>query len=114
MRKTVIIIVLIITNLVSGYVIFKPKKQIQVQEYINKIDSLETELSSIKIKRDSIRERIDTIIVRIKQNEKIYKDTIISINNNSTNHDYVFFTEYLKWNSNRLNSINNSGSIKGN
>ena len=114
MRKTekVILIFFILTSLALGYIIFKPEKQ--TPDYSERIDSLESELSSIKTKRDSIAGRIDTTIIKIEQNEKSYKETISNIINNTTSDDYIFFINYLKWNRERFDSINNSSSTEGN
>ena len=114
MRKAekVILIFFIFTSLALGYILFKPEKQ--TPDYSKRIDSLESELSSIKIKRDSIAERIDTTIIKIKQNEKSYKETISNIVNNTTSDDYIFFINYLKWNRERFDSINNSNSTERN
>lgn len=114
MRKTekVILFLLIFTNLALGYLILKPEKQVQAPDYLNKIDSLRFELSSIKYKRDSVKERIDTTIIKIEKNEKHYKETISNIINNTTSDDYIFFINYLKWNRERYDSISDSISIK--
>ena len=111
-KEGLIVILLIFNSLALGYIIFKPEKQ--NPDYSKRIDSLESELSSIKTKRDSIAGRIDTTIIKIKQNEKIYKETISNIINNTTSDDYIFFINYLKWNRERFDSINNSSSTEGN
>ena len=115
MRKAekVILVFLIFTSLALGYIIFKPEKQVQTPNYSERIDSLESELSSIKSKRDSIAGRIDTTVIKIEQNEKSYKETISNIVNNTTSDDYIFFINYLKWNRERFDSINNSDSTEG-
>lgn len=114
MRKAtnVILALSIIVNIILGFIILKPKKQIQ--EYPKKIDTLESEISKIKIKRDTIRERIDTTIIKIKENEKYYKETVSVINSNNINDDYIFFINYLEWNRERLNNNIDTLSIKRN
>lgn len=116
MQKTekVILIFFIFISLALGYIIFKPEKQVQTPDYSEKIDSLKSEISSIKVKRDSIAGRIDTTIIKIEQNEKNYKETVSNIINNTTSDDYIFFINYLKWNRERFDSINNSSSIERN
>lgn len=109
--ERIILIVSIIINIIVIYIVCKPSKQISNN---SKIDSLELVLDSIKVKRDSIREHIDTIIIKIKTNEKYYKETVNTIIRNDVNDDYVFFLNYLKWNRARLDSISDTIAIKGN
>lgn len=116
MRKVekVILIFFIFTSLALGYIIFKPEKQVKTTDYSERIDSFESKLSSIKSKRDSIAGRIDTTVIKIEQNEKNYKETISNIINNTTSDDYIFFINYLKWNRERFDSINNFNSTERN
>lgn len=106
--EKVILAFFILISLALGYTIFKPEKQIQTLDYSKRIDSLESELSSIKNRRDSIAGRIDTTVIKIEQNEKNYKETVSNIINNTTSDDYIFFINYLKWNRERFDSVNNS------
>ena len=106
--EKVILAFFIFISLALGYIVFKSEKQVQTPDYSERIDSLESELSSIKSKRDSIAGKIDTTVIKIKQNEKSYKETISNIINNTTSDDYIFFINYLKWNRERFDSINNS------
>lgn len=105
----VILILSITANLVLVFILLsKPKvRESNSRVYIEKIDSLELELSLIQQARDSIRGSIDTTIVKIDNNNRDYEETRDIILSNSVNDDYVFFTEYLKWNKERLDSINN-------
>lgn len=105
----VILILSITANLVLGFILLsKPKiRESNSRVYIEKIDSLELELSLIQQARDSIRGSIDTTIVKIDDNNRDYEKTRDIILSNSITDDYVFFTEYLKWNKERLDSINN-------
>lgn len=105
----VILILSITANLVLGFILLsKPKvRESNSRVYIEKIDSLELELSLIQQARDSIRGSIDITIVKIDNNNRDYEETRDIILSNSVNDDYVFFTEYLKWNKERLDSINN-------
>ena len=76
----VILIISIVINIILGFVLISrcPRHYtVNPNIYINKIDSLELELANIYRTRDSIRCAIDTIL------------------SNSTNDDYLFFTEYL-------------------
>lgn len=110
MQKAVLIISIIL-NLILGYIILKPKKQ--PTNYQEKVDSIEVKIDSIKSKRDSIKVKIDTITIKIKDNEKQYKKDVNTIISNNSDEDYLFFINYLKWNRERHDSINNSSSIKG-
>lgn len=110
MRKCFYVLI-VVSILVLGYFTFKSKK---VDSNIKKIDSLELEISAVKSKRDSIKGRIDTTIIKIKENEKYYKETVSTIINNTTDDDYIFFINYLKFNRERHDSINYSDSIKRN
>lgn len=86
------------------------KRRVHVPES----NSTEYELSVIEDKRDSVKEKIDTIIIKLKNNEKHYEETINTISNNDVNEDYIFFINYLKWNRERFDSINNSDTVKRN
>ena len=108
------LVLLVLSNLILVYIIFKPEKHTNIPNYSEKIDSLESKISNIKIKRDSIEKRIDTTIIKIKYNEKTYKETISTIINNNTDSDYIFFINYLKQNRERHDSINNFISIERN
>ena len=78
-----------------------------VSIYVNKIDSLQSEIDSITTLRDSIDRRIDTVIVTIAKTHIQYEKDHTTIINNTTSEDYVFFLEYIRSNKARLDSINN-------
>lgn len=78
-----------------------------VSEYVNKIDSLQSEIDSITTLRDSIDQRIDTITITIEKTHIQYEEDRNTILNNTTSEDYVFFLEYIRNNRTRLDSINN-------
>ena len=80
---------------------------IGVNVYINKIDSLQSEIDSITTLRDSIDRRIDTVTVTIEKTHIQYEKDYTTIINNTTSKDYVFFLEYIQSNKARLDSINN-------
>lgn len=105
----IILVLSVVSNLILGFILLNKSKDIETNPniYINKIDSLELEISNIQKIRDSIRSSIDTVFINIKDNEKRYEKIRDTIRSNSVNDDYLFFTEYLKWNKNRFNSINN-------
>lgn len=77
-----------------------------VSEYVNKIDSLQSEIDSITTLRDSIDQRIDTITITIEKTHIRYEEDRNTILNNTTSEDYVFFLEYIRNNRTRLDSIN--------
>lgn len=78
-----------------------------VNEYIDKINSLQSEIDSITTLNDSIDRRIDTITITIEKTHVQYKKDRNTILNNTTSEDYMFFLEYIRSNRARLDSINN-------
>lgn len=111
----IILALSIIANIIFGLTYLKSNRQeYNPKEYIDKIDSLELVLSSMSNKRDSIRGRIDTIFVDLSKTEKDYEEIRDIVINNSTSDDYLFFSEYLKRNRERLDSINNLEAAQGN
>ena len=107
--REVILILSIITNIALGYILYSNSSKVESnsEEFIAKIDSLELELSNLEVKRDSINKEIDTVFVKLTVIEKEYEEKYINILSNSTSDDYVFFTDYLERNKERLDSINN-------
>ena len=107
--REVILILSIITNVALGYILYSNSSKVESnsEEFIAKIDSLELELSNLEVKRDSINKEIDTVFVKLTVIEKEYEEKYINILSNSTSDDYVFFTDYLERNKERLDSINN-------
>lgn len=79
----------------------------EVSQYVNKIDSLQSEINSITVLRDSIDQRIDTITITIEKTHIQYEKDRDIILNNTTSEDYMFFLEYIRSNKARLDSINN-------
>ena len=107
-RKTIICIVSIIINIILVSILFtRNHNRIDTSKYINKIDSLELEISNLEVKKDSIDKKIDTVFVQLKVVEKEYEEKYIDILNNNTSDDYIFFSDYIKRNRERLDSINN-------
>lgn len=111
MPKTwkVILIVSLITNLVLGYLLYSEPTSTNFDDkpFIEKIDSLGSELFYIQKHRDEIQKEIDTIYIELKNVDKEYVKTREYIINNSTSDDYCFFINYLERNRGRLDSINN-------
>ena len=77
-------------------------------EFIEKIDSLDSKIDSIYVVKDSICEKIDTVYVRLEDNNKQYEENFNRVINNDTSEDYVFFLDYINFNRSRLDSISNS------
>lgn len=77
-------------------------------EFIEKIDSLNSKIDSIYIVRDSICEKIDTVYIKLENNNKQYEENFNRVINNDASEDYVFFLDYINANRARLDSINNN------
>ena len=112
----VILILSITINLILVFILLsRPKnEEPDFSIYTEKIDSLELELFTLRQIRDSVRSSIDTITIKISDNEKNYEEIRDIIINNTTSDDYRFFTEYLERNKERLDSINNLRAAQGN
>lgn len=65
------------------------------KELTNKIDSLNSELSLLKLERDSLLTVIDSSKVKVEVIEHWYEKELTDITNQSIASDVVFFTEYL-------------------
>lgn len=109
MNKWIITLLTVVIFLLLVIFMLQPTKEIQYKE---QIDSLDIESQILNYKRDSISHKIDTVVIKLKENEIVYKETTHSVINNTINEDYVFFVNYLKQNKERLDSIINSDSIK--
>lgn len=107
--KEIILILSLIANIVLGCILCFRSSTVNSNSniFIAQIDSLESELAKIRIKRDSVNKEIDTVYVKLKVVEKQYEEKYNNILSNSTSDDYVFFTDYLERNKARLDSINN-------
>lgn len=112
----VILILSLVANLVLGYLLFSDPKtsSFDVSTYVDRIDSLESEIVVLQQAKDSIRDSIKTTIVYIRDNQNKYEETRDSIINNSVWDDYLFFTNYLEQNRQRLYDMDNSKSVEGN
>ena len=105
----VTLILSITINLALGFILLsRPKsEEPDFSIYTERIDSLELELSILQQTRDSVRSSIDTITIKISDNEKNYEEIRDIILSNSVSDDYLFFTEYLSKREQRYDSINN-------
>lgn len=96
-------------NLVLGYLLLTKRSHnypvSEIQEYIEKIDSLNSELDTIRERRDEVREKIDTVYVEIEKTRVIYEKSRNTIINNTTDDNLLFFREYLKRIRERRDSI---------
>lgn len=114
MSKLIKAILIVLISLSLGFgigylVLPKPNYQEipDTKEYVERIDSLESEISILQSKKDSIDIVIDTIYVRIEDNNKRYEENSNIIISNSTNDNCLFFTDYINRNKSRLDSIHN-------
>lgn len=105
----IILSISLAVNLVLGYLLYNEPATVSSDSeiYIEKIDSLESELTSIKEHRSEIKEEIDTVFIQLKYVDKEYEEAHNRIINNSFSDDYSYFIEYLRNNRARLDSINN-------
>lgn len=104
----IILAISLTTNLLLGYILYSRQNTLSPNpdEFVERIDSLELELNVLREQKDSIRARIDTTFIEIASNNKEYEEARYTIINNSVIDDYIFFTEYLRGNRERLDSIN--------
>jgi peptidoglycan hydrolase CwlO-like protein len=110
MKKYWVILIILIILLIGLSIFHKQKSEIisNPNEFIEKIDSLESEITYLTTIRDSISCRIDTVYKKLDNNTKEYEKNFITIINNDTNEDVKFFFEYINSNKHRLDSLCNS------
>lgn len=77
-------------------------------EFIEKIDSLDSKIDNVYVIRDSICEKIDTVYVKLEDNNKYYEENFNRVINNDASEDYVFFLDYINANRARLDSISDN------
>lgn len=77
-------------------------------EFIERIDSLDSKIDSVYDIRDSICEKIDNTYIKLEDNNKQYEENFNRVINNDVNEDYVFFLNYINSNRARLDSLNNN------
>lgn len=73
----------------------EPQPVPNYEELVNQIDSLNSELSLLKLERDSLHNVIDSSKVKVDVIEHWYEKELTGITNQSIADDVVFFTEYL-------------------
>ena len=107
-KAILIVLISISIGFGLGYLTLSKLQNIpDTKEYIEKIDSLESEISILQSKKDSIDIIMDTVYVRIENNNKRYEENSNIIINNSTDDNYKFFSEYIQRNKCRLDSVHN-------
>lgn len=73
-----------------------------------RIEHIQSQVDSVYVVKDSIRERIDTVYVKLENNNKQYEKDVNRVLDNDVNEDRVFFLEYINSNRARLDSISHS------
>lgn len=106
----IIIILLILLSL--GYFIYSHifKENIIIvdsNEDIKKIDSLESVIDSLSLKKELLDKEIDTIYFTIYKNTQKYEENCSVILDNDIIENYEFFSKYVNQYKSRYDSINN-------
>lgn len=110
-RKIISVLIILWTTAICLYCYFCsdgiPATQ-NPDEFIEKIDSLDSRVDSIYVIRDNICEKIDTVYIKLEDNNKYYEENFNRVINNDASEDYVFFLDYINANRARLDSISNN------
>lgn len=107
----IILALSILINLILLFIVCERTvntKGIDKGVYLNKIDSLEYKIDSLKSYIPGIKEKIDTVYIKIHENNDEYEENCSIIYNNSVLDNYDFFVKYIEEYNSRYNSINNS------
>lgn len=108
-KLTILCIVLWVVFILGfGYLSYKKVSNKNPEEFIERIDSLDSRIDSIYIIKDSIQERVDTVYIKLQDNNKQYEEDVNRIINNDADEDCSFFLEYINSNRARLDSISNN------
>lgn len=110
-RKVLVILVVLWTIAIGLFCYFYSNRVPATQnpdEFIEKIDSLDSKIDSVYVIRDSICKKIDTVYVKLENNNKQYEENFNRVVNNDVSEDCMFFLNYINFNKSRLDSINNS------
>ena len=110
--KSIINTILIVLGIIAAILLYRAystdsKIVLDPKELIDKVDSLNKKVNVLQEKKDSTKTRIDTLVVRIKENNIKHEKISNTIVSNTPTDDYLFFTEYINSNSSRLDSIYN-------
>lgn len=110
-RKVLAVLVILWAAAVCLFCYFYSSKAPTTQnpdEFIEKIDSLDSKIDSVYVIGDSIREKIDTVYIKLEDNNKYYEENFNRVINNDASEDYVFFLNYINANRARLDSISDN------
>ncbi len=105
MKKWFAPIILWIVFLSIFCYLWSKKKVEHPDEFTEKVDS---QVDSIYVVRDSILEKIDTVYIKLENNDKQYEENFNRVINNDASEDYVFFLDYINSNRARFDSIDNN------
>lgn len=75
-----------------------------IKETIIRIDSIQTQIDSVEVVKDSIIYKIEKVYEQIEHVDTVYKEKYITIINNNSSEDYEFFINYINANRSRLDS----------
>lgn len=111
MIKKILIILAVVLGAGICFYIYKicttERIVIVEKEIIKKIDSLENTNTVLQEKKDSVTERIDTVVSKIKDNKTKHEEIANTVVHNDMSADYEFFSEYIESNRQRLDSLYN-------
>lgn len=97
MSKKLLWLVILCLIGVLAWTWLTPNKEPQsnYEELVNRIDSLNSKISLLKLERDSLHNVIDSSKVKVDVIEHWYEKELTDITNQPIADDVVFFTEYL-------------------
>lgn len=110
-RKVLAVLVILLAAAVCLFCYFYSSKAPTTQNpdgFIEKIDSLDSKVDSVYVIGDSIREKIDTVYIKLEDNNKYYEENFNRVINNDASEDYMFFLNYINANRARLDSISDN------
>lgn len=94
-RVVIDIIVIIICAVILYKVLDKPAKIIRDESLKIKVDSLNTEIKTLKEERDILRQSIDSSEAQVILIEKWYEKEYNTIITQPVDSDFLFFSKYL-------------------
>ena len=101
------ILLIIVVSFIFWYKPEDASPTYDTSKYVKEIQSLQTQIDSLSILKDSIDQRIDTVIITIEKTHIQYEKDRNTILSNNTGEDYMFFLNYIRSNTTRFDSINN-------
>jgi peptidoglycan hydrolase CwlO-like protein len=109
--KKALSIAIIIIGLLLVYILcnwyYTHKTNADSIDYVEQIDSIESALDDLQVKKDSTNSQIEAIVIKIKENSDKYEKVSNTIINNTPTDDYLFFSNYINSNKSRLDSLYN-------